>query len=270
MEVLEAIDGGVALLPPVGAGQIRLTWEAAEAIELAEAKQVMIDTLGVSVEEEGETTVDGRDGYWMLMKLPAHYLVLTGWTCSEEFQVNLVTLLDMPREDLLELQKRMVATARCMEVDLESTFPVFEPPPGLFMEEDLFVQTWMDEEGWGYELLRGSPTREWYEMMPSVPMAFRSMLDLIGTEMGFTNIRIDSGPDMRAGRHVWVSSADDIFGESIRLVAVLWYCPDEDLSFMALHTGSIEMDLEAILAPMLAARCPGKDSKGEAREPSEP
>jgi hypothetical protein len=69
--------------------------------------------------------------------------------------------------------------------------------------------------------------------------------------MGLIDVRIESGPELRDERFVWIASADELFGSKMRVILVVWYCPDEDLSFLAFYTGAPEHDVEEVVAPML-------------------
>lgn len=268
METLDPIDGGVVLRPPASLGEIRLSWESAELMPPEEMKQLLTDVLGgVDVEDEGPSTVDGRTAHWLLFRLSGRYLALTFWGCSDTWQANLVTMVDLPKDEMMKLHERILASVQCQEVELEPTFPLFDPPPGLQKEQDLFTLAWSDLEGWGYVFLRGSASREWYDGMPSLPTLLPSVLEMIATEVGIANLQIESGPENRNDRFVWVASGEDLWGPPVRVIAVLWYCPAEDLSFLGLHVGPIEDDLESTLAPLLAARCPGNGTGRESQEP---
>jgi hypothetical protein len=181
-----------------------------------------------------------------------------------------MTALDLPKDELMKLHERLVATARCEDVTFEPVFPDFDPPPGLEKEQDLYVQAWLDLDGWGYVLLRGSPSREWYDRMPSIPTLLPAVLDIFAAEAGLTNVKIESGPKSRNDRYVWALSAEEFFGLRVRVVPVLSYCTTEDVSFLMMHVGPEEQEFEAVLAPMLAARCPGQGAQVESQKSMTP
>ncbi len=260
-ELTQPGDGEVVLRSPEGRDTIVLGWQVNEpwtAEDLQGMEEILAEMMGGEVTDRGETTVAGGDAAWFYHEWPNGHALWTFWSCTDQLQMQLATMGTCSREELTELHERILATVVCHEIEIELVVPEFDAPPGCERLADGTSVMWICPDGSAYMFLSGSAGRGPHEGLQQRPGALATIL----RGVGFIDVRIESGPEMHGDRAVWIISEADSPMTRVRTVVVSWYCPEVEMSFLALHSGAEDQSVEEVLAPLLEARCPGPASSG--------